>query len=77
MKTWQKLLREITHTNTFNSSLYQAFVAADILLNKLQNKSLKEFLEKYTSNMILNPDTLRKTPIAYNNTIDHIKEEIT
>lgn len=48
----------------FNSDLVNAFLAADIPLNKLQNKQLKKFLENhYESKKVLDPSSWRKNQI--------------
>lgn len=45
----------------FNSELCEAFVAANIPLEKLQNEILKKFLEKRTGHQTLHSSTMRKS----------------
>lgn len=62
----------------FNQDLCKAFVSADIPLNKLNNKELVSFLEKYTDQKVPNESTLRKNyvPDLYNETLDRLREKV-
>ena len=54
--------------NNFNMHLCDAFIGANIPLEKLRNPILKGFLEKYTSNEVPDPSTQSKNyvPKSYN-----------
>ena len=64
--------------STFSLELCKAFVDAGIPLWKLENKSLKLFLEKYTKQVIPSESTLRKNYVdtLYDLTMQRIKEEV-
>lgn len=64
--------------STFSLELCKAFVDAGIPLWKLENKSLKLFLEKYTNQQIPNESTLRKNYVDTNYalTMQRIKDEV-
>ncbi|KAG7178010.1 CGG triplet repeat-binding protein 1-like 4 [Homarus americanus] len=59
----------------FNQDLCRALVSADIPLNKLNNKELVSFLEKYTDQKVPSESTLRKNyvPDLYNEILDREK----
>ena len=59
----------------FNSDLCEAVVNANIPLSKLENKSLRSFLEKYTGNVVPDESTLRKNyvDVHYNTTMNKIR----
>jgi len=48
----QRLITEPSKKSSFNYGLCQALLAANIPLQKLQNKTFKKFLEKYTNKLI-------------------------
>lgn len=64
--------------STFNTDLCRAFVQADIPLSKVNNPSLKCFLEKYIEKKIPDESTLRKNYLhdIYQETITKIRENI-
>ncbi|KAG7160353.1 CGG triplet repeat-binding protein 1-like 3, partial [Homarus americanus] len=64
--------------NIFNQDLCRALVSADIPLNKLNNKELVSFLEKYTDQKVPSESTLRKNyvPDLYNETLDRLREKV-
>ena len=59
----------------FNSDLCEALVNANIPLSKLENKSFRSFLEKYTGNVVPDESTLRKNYVDfhYNTTMNKIR----
>lgn len=56
----------------------QAFISADIPLNKLTNKTLKDFLELYTGRTVPTATNLRTSALqeSYEKTLDDIRLEI-
>ncbi|KAG7162105.1 hypothetical protein Hamer_G010762 [Homarus americanus] len=62
----------------FNQDLCRALVSADIPLNKLNNKELVSFLEKYTDQKVPSESILRKNdvPDLYNETLDRLREKV-
>lgn len=65
--------------NVFAQELCDVFVAADIPLSKLRNKSVVAFLEKYTEFKIPSETTLRTNHVKklYNATIENIRVRVT
>jgi len=72
----QSLLTQPSRKCTFNYDLCQAFLSANIPLNKLSNDCFRNFLEKYTSKNIPVKSTLRKSYVAqcYKETMNIIKK---
>lgn len=67
-----------TDTDTFMYELCEAFVCADIPFAKLNNPTLKTFLEKYCKRKIPDESTIRRgyiTPV-YNNVVSEIKDQL-
>ena len=64
--------------STFSLELCKAFVDAGIPLSKLENTSLKLFLEKYTNQHIPSESTLKKNYVDTNYvlTMQRIKDEV-
>lgn len=62
----------------FSLDLCKALLDANIPLWKLENSSLKEFLQKYTKEQIPNESTLRKNyvDIVYLSVIENIREKV-
>lgn len=62
----------------FVAELCEAFVKADIPLDKVRNAWLKKFLETWTSQHIPSPTTLRETyvPTLYEETLEEIRSSI-
>lgn len=68
----------LTHkTNKFRRDLCEAFVSADIPLNKLSAVKLSHFLEGYTGYTVPNQSTLRKyyVPDIYQNTLASLQRK--
>lgn len=59
-KSSQSLLKHIETTNKFCMDLCEAFISADIPLNKLSNENLRNFFKTYINESILCQSTLRK-----------------
>ncbi|XP_025198504.1 uncharacterized protein LOC112603549 [Melanaphis sacchari] len=68
----------ISKKSSFNKDLCEAFISANIPLNKLENPKFKTFLEVYTKNDIPSESTLRKGYVddIYNETMDKIRKII-
>lgn len=64
--------------DNFNEDICQAFISANIPLFKLQNPSLRAFLEKYTKRHIPDESTLRKNYVkkCYSETMNNIRSSI-
>ncbi|KAE9536129.1 hypothetical protein AGLY_007352 [Aphis glycines] len=64
--------------NFFISELFRAFIHADIPISKLENKSLNDFLTKYTGQLIPDESTIRKNYITeiYQETLSSIRNII-
>lgn len=82
-KTTQQFFGEASNSNSkanlFAQDLCDVFVAADIPLFKLRNKSVVAFLEKYTEYKIPSETTLRTNYVKnlYNATIENIRVRVT
>uniref|UniRef100_A0A2S2QIM4 DUF659 domain-containing protein n=1 Tax=Sipha flava TaxID=143950 RepID=A0A2S2QIM4_9HEMI len=74
----QRLITEPSKKSSFNYDLCQALLAANIPLQKLQNETFKQFLEKYTNKLIPDESTLRKSYVfqCYQETIDKIRSYV-
>lgn len=79
----QHLLTEKTVASTSKNEFYvdlcEAFLASNIPLNKLNNRNLKGFLQKYCKNQnIPDESTLRKNylPAIYQSVLEEIRNEI-
>jgi hypothetical protein len=64
--------------STYNSDLCRALIEADIPLYKLQHKSFREFLEKYTKRPCPDESTVRKNYVSsiYMEKLEKIRSEI-
>jgi len=63
---------------TFYTDLCRAFIRADILIFKLKNPALKDFLEQYTGKTIPEESTIRKkyVNVIYEETLTSIRQNI-
>ena len=62
----------------FSLDLCKAFIDAGIPLFKIENPTLKNFLQKYTREQVPSESTLRKShvDICYNETVNRIREAV-
>ena len=60
----QTLLSNCPQTNYFAIDLCNAFLSANIPIEKIGNTQLKTFLEKYTKNVIPTPSNIRNNYIT-------------
>ena len=65
-------------SRSFKLDLCRALMLANILLNALNNKELKEFLEKYTNAKVPDESTIRKCYVTtlYEMILKNIRKEI-
>ena len=63
---------------SFNRDLCMALVSADIPLNKLNNETFRDFLEKYTGKCIPDQSTLRKyhVPHIYDASVKKLQTKV-
>ncbi|KAG7167297.1 CGG triplet repeat-binding protein 1-like 9, partial [Homarus americanus] len=81
IQTAKHAIKKEAKTSTKQQALLTttlALVSADIPLNKLNNKELVSFLEKYTDQKVPSESTLRKNyvPDLYNETLDRLREKV-
>lgn len=71
----QRFITEPSKKSSFNHDMCQALLSTNILLQKLHNETFKHFLEKYTSKIIPDESTLRKSYFfqCYQETIDKFR----
>jgi len=75
----QPFLQQFSSQSDFNADLCSTLVAANIPMNKLNNKHFREFLTKYCKKTIPDESTLRKGYFNsyYENTLAKIRDTIT
>lgn len=77
-KTQQFLFQNSSSKSSFKNDLCKAMLSANIPFNKLSNPHFKNFLEKYTSEVIPDQTTLRKSHVdsCYQETIEKIRDKV-
>ena len=69
--------RVTNETNKFNIELIEAFTAADIPFEKINNPKIRSFIEKYTKCQVFTPTTLRtKLCDVYESMLNTLKDLI-
>lgn len=77
-KSQQLLFQNSSTKSSFKTDLCKAMLSANIPFNKLSNPHFKIFLEKYTSEVIPDQSTLRKSCVdnCYQETIGEIRNKV-
>ncbi|ODM94768.1 hypothetical protein Ocin01_11913 [Orchesella cincta] len=74
-KTQQLMTQPVK--NEFAADMCKAFLSADIPMNKINNPTIRQFLEKYTKKAVPSCSTLRRNiPEIYTEIIEGIRREI-